>query len=54
MDLMQSNVSLNLRKYVNSSKKGIQTEADVEKGIMHIIASVIATNTDVLNYLRKM
>lgn len=54
MDLMQTNVFLDLSKYVNGSKKGIQTEDDVEKGIIHIIASVIATNTDVLNYLRKM
>lgn len=54
MDLMQSNVFIDLNKCVNSNKKGIQTETEVEKGIMHIMASVVATNTDVLNYLRKM
>lgn len=54
MCLLQSNKFLDLKQYINSSKKGIKTEEDVEKGIIHIIASVIATNTDVLNYLRKM
>lgn len=54
MGLIENNISLDLSKYINFKKKGLQTEADVEKGIMHIIASIVATNTDVLNYLRKM
>lgn len=54
MDLLQNNATVVIDDYVNSSKKGLQNRDCVEKGIMHIIASVIATNSDVLTFLRKM
>lgn len=53
MDLLQGKPVV-ISKYINPSKKGLEKETDVEKGIIHIVASVIATNTDVLTYLRKM
>lgn len=54
MNLLQNNIPVIINEYVNPNKKGLQTENDVEKGIMHIIASFIATHIDVLTYLRKM
>lgn len=54
MDLLQDNTKVVFDDYVDSSKKGLQNRDDVAKGIMHIIASVIATNSDVLTCLRKM
>lgn len=53
MDIL-NNIPVTLNSYVRQNKKGIQNENEVEKGIVHIIASVIATSADVLTYLRKL
>lgn len=52
VDLLQNNVPVVTTQYVNASRKGLQNEEDVEKGIKHIMASVIVANADVLTHLR--
>ncbi|KAK4875071.1 hypothetical protein RN001_011493 [Aquatica leii] len=51
--LLAGEETVNLTTYVKNEKE-LNTLSDVEKGIMHIIASVIATDSDVLSLLRKL
>lgn len=46
--------NINLTDYVDISKKDLCTVSAVEKGIVHIIAYIIATDSDVLSFLRKL
>ncbi|KAF5303492.1 hypothetical protein FQA39_LY09955 [Lamprigera yunnana] len=53
MTLLEGLKSVDLNYYVKESEE-LATVAAVEKGITHIIATVIATDTEVLALLRKM
>lgn len=45
--------NVNLFEYVTTDKKELSTIEDVEKGIVHIFASIIATDTDILTDMRE-
>lgn len=45
---------VNLSKCVDRSKKDLSTVEAVQKGIVHIIAYILATDCDVLQYLREL
>lgn len=49
-----NNVEVDLSIYVNFEKKGLDKKEDVEKGVVHIIAYIIATDTEMLSYLREL
>lgn len=49
-----NNIKVNLHDYINSNKKGLDKKEDVEKGVIHIIAYIIATDTEMLSYLREL
>lgn len=53
MNIMSGAVE-DIHVYVDSAKKGLKNADEVEKGILHIIASVIATDSEVLEFLRKL
>lgn len=54
LDLLNNSQWVNPEAYVDKKNKELETVNDVEKGFMHIIASVIATDTDALALLRKL
>ncbi|KAJ8912925.1 hypothetical protein NQ315_017255 [Exocentrus adspersus] len=49
-----NNLDIELNNYINLEVKELSTIEDVEKGITHIIAHVIATDTEILSQLRKL
>lgn len=48
------NNAVKLSAYVNLQNSELATVEAVEKGIIHVIAASIATDTDVLTFLRKL
>ncbi|CAG9854189.1 unnamed protein product [Phyllotreta striolata] len=51
MDLLQNNSNTDLTKFISGNQEELN---NAEKGIVHIIAQRIATDTDVLTYLRDL
>ncbi|KAJ8944044.1 hypothetical protein NQ318_016242 [Aromia moschata] len=49
-----NNVEVDLNSYILPEKKELSKIEDVEKGIIHIIAYTIATDTEMLSYLRQL
>lgn len=43
-----------LTKYVKSDQEGLKTLKDVQKGVVHFIASIIANDTEVLGHVREL
>ncbi|KAB0794768.1 hypothetical protein PPYR_00282 [Photinus pyralis] len=54
LSLLEGAESVNLERYINKHNRELSSIGDVERGVMHIIASVIATDTEVLALLRKL
>lgn len=54
MSLLNNTETVNLEQFVNNEIKEVASLFDVEKGIIHIIAHVMGTNTEVLNFLREL
>lgn len=50
--MKNDNVNLNLK--VKSGVEGLEDVAAVEKSVMHIVSHLIATDTEVLIFIRKM
>ncbi|KAG5880075.1 hypothetical protein JTB14_034706 [Gonioctena quinquepunctata] len=53
LSLLHNTESVDLNYFVNPSKKEIGTIGDVEKGVIHIIAHIISTDTEMLAFLRE-
>lgn len=51
---MEGSTNVNLQSFVDESNKSLQNYAEVEKGVMHIIASVVASDTEVLSLTREL
>ncbi|KAF5296661.1 hypothetical protein FQR65_LT10201 [Abscondita terminalis] len=51
--LLEGYAEVNLKNYIKKQKE-LGTLADVEKGIMHIIAGIVATDSEVLSFIRKI
>ncbi|KAJ8967501.1 hypothetical protein NQ314_002816 [Rhamnusium bicolor] len=49
-----NNIKVDLNHYIIPGKKELSKKEDVEKGVIHIIAYVIATDTELLSYLREL
>lgn len=45
---------INLSQYIDKSKKDLSTIDGIQKGIVHIIAYMLATDSEVLSYLRQL
>lgn len=45
---------VDLNSKVNMDVEGLEDFAAVEKGVLHIIAHLIATDTEVLCFIRKL
>lgn len=45
---------MNISSYINPEIPELASTEAVEKGIIHIIAATIATDTEVLTFLRKL
>lgn len=43
-----------LTELIDKSKKELSTVEGIQKGIVHIIAQMLATDSDVLSYLRQL
>lgn len=54
IDLLLNSAIVNLNNYVNSSTEELNSVANIEKGICHIIAQKIATDSEVLSFLRDL
>ncbi|XP_018326633.1 S1 RNA-binding domain-containing protein 1 isoform X2 [Agrilus planipennis] len=54
LKLLENTEPVSLSKYINEEIKDLSTVEDVEKGVMHIIAHIMATDTEILDKLRKM
>ncbi|XP_074038009.1 S1 RNA-binding domain-containing protein 1 isoform X2 [Leptinotarsa decemlineata] len=52
LNLLYNSERVDLNYFVNTTKE-LKTIEDVEKGVIHIIAHVISTNTDMLSFLRE-
>lgn len=52
LNLLNNSQYKNFEEYLDH--KDLNTIQDVEKGIVHIIASIIATDMKLLTYLRKL
>lgn len=48
------NKNINLFDYVTTENKELSTVDVIEKGIIHIFASIIATDTSILSDLREL
>ncbi|RZC39162.1 S1 RNA-binding domain-containing protein 1, partial [Asbolus verrucosus] len=54
LSLLHNQSEINLSDYVQKDRKELSSVADVEKGIVHIIASIISTDTEILSHLRQL
>ncbi|XP_057650911.1 S1 RNA-binding domain-containing protein 1 isoform X1 [Diorhabda carinulata] len=54
LDLLYNTSDVDLTFWVNSYKEDLETLTKVEKGIIHIIAHKVATDADVLEFLREI
>ncbi|KAM4867713.1 S1 RNA-binding domain-containing protein 1 isoform 1-T2 [Thomomys bottae] len=52
--LLQNPVGLNLLSYIRPGVKGLSALQDVEIGVQHILADMIAKDKDTLDYIRKL
>lgn len=54
MKLLNNTGPVNLNSFVDKNVKELSKLQDVEQGVIHIIASVISSDTDLLSYLRNL
>ncbi|KAJ8967306.1 hypothetical protein NQ317_013775 [Molorchus minor] len=54
MAILNNTNNVNLADYIVADKKEIAKIEDVEKGVIHIMAYIFATDTDVLSHLRQL
>lgn len=54
MSLIKNNGSIDLKSKINKEVEGLENIAAVEKGIIHILSHIIATDTEVLTFIRQM
>lgn len=54
LTLLEGAESVNLERFINKSNRDLSSISEVERGVMHIIASIIATDCEVLALLRKL
>ncbi|XP_022907268.2 S1 RNA-binding domain-containing protein 1 [Onthophagus taurus] len=52
--LLTTNLEVDLKSYVNKKNKDLDTYEKVEEGCIHVIAHIIGTKVDVLNYIREL
>ncbi|XP_004699818.1 S1 RNA-binding domain-containing protein 1 isoform X2 [Echinops telfairi] len=52
--LLENPGQLNLLSYVNANVKGLSALQDVETGVQHILADMIAKDKDTLDFIRKL
>lgn len=53
MTLLANNKQVYLEKLVDSNVDGLKTIDEVQHGIIHVIAHVIASDTEILAFIRK-
>lgn len=54
LDFLYNNKKVNLQNYVQPDIKELKNIAEVEKGVIHIIAGIIATDTELLQFIREL
>ncbi|KAL1491059.1 hypothetical protein ABEB36_011712 [Hypothenemus hampei] len=54
LHLLNNTGTVNFEDYVNKKVKDLETSSKVQQGIVHILASEIATDTELLVFLRKL
>ncbi|XP_073069713.1 S1 RNA-binding domain-containing protein 1 isoform X1 [Manis javanica] len=52
--LLENPGALNLASYIRPSVKGLSTLQDIETGVQHILADMIAKDKDTLDFIRKL
>lgn len=52
--ILQNTETVILSQYVDKSKKDLSTVEYVQKSVTHLIAYIMATDRDVLSYLRNL
>ncbi|XP_006839480.1 PREDICTED: S1 RNA-binding domain-containing protein 1 [Chrysochloris asiatica] len=52
--LLENPVELNLLSYIKPSVKGLSTLQDIETGVQHILADMIAKDRDTLDFIRNL
>lgn len=52
--LLNNTSDVNLYSFINKEIEGLQSIAEIEKGVVHIIAHYMATDTHVLTFLRQL
>ncbi|XP_049640296.1 S1 RNA-binding domain-containing protein 1 [Suncus etruscus] len=52
--LLENPGQLNLMSYVKPTVKGISTLQDIEMGVQHILADMVAKDRDTLDFIRKL
>ncbi|XP_066249350.1 uncharacterized protein YdcI [Euwallacea similis] len=54
LHILNNTALINLAEYVDTNVKQVNTIDDVEKGIVHIVATEIATHIDLIAFLREL
>lgn len=54
IDLLSNSSYVALGNYVDPSKEELNTITKVEKGIVHIMAQKMATDSDTLSFMREL
>lgn len=52
--LMDNRNIIDLNTKINADTEGLENLESVEKGVIHIIAHLIATNTEILTFIRNL
>lgn len=54
LNILENTKSVNVNHLINPEVEGLKNKEAVEKSLMHIIAHVICTNTETLEFIRKL